>query len=85
MRNKSKDSRRNSKYVCVCKHSNIGSVMALLGCHLDSKMNNNPEMESTPGRDFLLGLKWVSPLLDQTFETGIHTSGLDLEAGEDRP
>ena len=48
-------------------------------------MNYNPEMEGTPVRDFLLGLKWVNPLLAQTFEIGIHTSGLDLEAGEDTP
>lgn len=33
-----------------------GSAMAILGRQLDS-----PEMESTPVRDFLLGLKWGNP------------------------
>jgi hypothetical protein len=42
-------------------------------------MNYNPEMEGTPVRDFLLGLKWVHLLLLQTFEVGRHTFDLDLD------
>jgi hypothetical protein len=37
-------------------------------------MNYNPEMEGIPARAFLLGLRWVNPLLVQTFEVGRHIS-----------
>lgn len=37
-------------------------------------------MEGKPRRDFLLDLKWLNPLLVQTFEVGRHTPvDLDLE------
>jgi hypothetical protein len=35
-------------------------------------MNSNPDMEGTSVREIMLGLKWVSSLLVQTFD-------LDLE------
>jgi hypothetical protein len=35
-------------------------------------MNYNPEMEDTTARDFLLGLKWMNPLLVGTFEVDRH-------------
>lgn len=49
--------------------------MAILGVNLTtSGVNVNPEMEGTPVRDFLLGVKWVTSLLVLTFETGRHIS-----------
>jgi hypothetical protein len=48
-------------------------------------MNYNPEMEGIPGKDFLLGLKWVDPLLIQTMEVGQHTVDPDLEARRHMP
>ena len=61
-------------------------MIAILGCQLDmSRMNYNPEMEGTPVKDFLHGLKWVNPLLVQTFGVGRNTSNQDLEAGRHGP
>jgi len=38
-----------------------------------SGMNYNPDVESTPVRDFILGLQSVNPLVVQTFEVGTPT------------
>lgn len=39
-------------------------------------------MEGTPVRDTLFGLKWVIPLLVQTFKVGGHISDPDIEVGK---
>jgi hypothetical protein len=43
-------------------------------------------VEYTPVRNILLALKWVNPLLIQSFEVGkIHTFNLDIEVERHRP
>ena len=52
-----------------------------------SGMNYSPEIEGTHVRDFFwrggLGLKWVDPLLVQTFEVGRYTPLLQILRWED--
>lgn len=62
-----------------------------------SVMTYNPDMKGTPMRNFLLGLKLVSPLLVWSFEVGRHIPlvqmlrleatgfNLDLEMGRHKP
>jgi hypothetical protein len=55
-------------------------MMAIPGCQPVYIWNELQSRNgSTPVRHFLLGLKWVVPLLVQTFEVGRHTSDLNLE------
>jgi hypothetical protein len=50
-----------------------------------SGTNNNPEMEGTPMRNLVLGLKWVDPLLVWTFEAGRHVALIRFLRWEDMP
>lgn len=44
-------------------------------------MNCNPDKNGLPVRHFLLGSKWMDPLLVCHFDTERHVSDLDLEVG----
>lgn len=64
---------RDALTVHIPSLDHIGAVMDILGVDLTiSGMNCNPEMEATPVRDFLLGLKWMSSLLVWNLEVGRH-------------